>query len=415
VLAFVALAAPLSAFAKPVTDKSPDSVVDVETGAVLADREADQPWYPASLTKLMTAYVTFKAMADGKITPATKVVETANAAAQEPVKMGFPVGTKMSLDNALKMMIVPSANDIAVAIAEAVGGNSNDFVGTMNGEATRLGMAHSHFENPNGLPGSNHVSTARDLAVLARQIWSEFPEQRSLFGIQAIQSGDSVFHSPNLMLLERYRGAQGMKTGFTCEAGYNLAATATRNGRTLLVIVLGRTSSSDRAELAARLLDGAFAAKPSDTAPTVLASFTDTASDPGPIDMRICSGSGVDRVGFSDSVLGPVVAVTDPVKVITDNPPAPPAAVAKSTSSKSSGSQSASTAGDRSSSKSSSSASASKSGTTASKGSSGSKGAVSASTKSGEAFAAAAAAAASAPLEDQSARDRVFKVFANDD
>jgi D-alanyl-D-alanine carboxypeptidase len=206
-----------------------------------------------------------------------------------------------------------------------------------------------------------------------------------------------------------------MKTGFTCDAGYNLAATATRNGHTLLVVVLGRTSSSDRAELAARLLDGAFSAKPADVPSTLLASFTDTASDPGPIDMRICSGSGVDRVGFSDSVLGPVVAVTDPVKVVTDNPP-PPATASKSTSSKSGGTQSASS-GDRSPSKISSSASASKGGdsSTASKGSSSSKGAVSASTKSAEAFAAAASAAAIAPLEDQSARDRVFKVFAADD
>jgi D-alanyl-D-alanine carboxypeptidase len=323
-LTIAVAAAPISGFAKTVTDKSPFIVIDVESGAVLADRQADQPWYPASLTKLMTAYVTFKAMAAGKVTAATRVVESVAAFAQEPVKMGFEVGTKISLDNALKMMLVPSANDIAVAIAEGVAGDVPQFVQTMNREAARLGMSKTRFENPNGLPAAAQVSTARDLAILARQIWTEFPEQRSLFGIQAIASGDSVFHSPNLALLERYRGAQGMKTGFTCEAGYNLAAAATRDGRTVVAVVLGRTSSNDRAELAARLLNDGFASKtPTNEKPTVEA-FADPASDAGPIDMRICSGTGVDRVGFSESVLGPVVAVRDPIKVITDNPPPPP-------------------------------------------------------------------------------------------
>jgi D-alanyl-D-alanine carboxypeptidase len=126
------------------------------------------------------------------------------------------------------------------------------------------------------------------------------------------------------MLLERYRGAQGMKTGFTCEAGYNLAATATRDGRTLLAIVLGRTSSNDRAELAARLLNDGFAGKTPGVDLQTLEDFADPGSDSGPIDMRICSGTGVDRVGFTDSVLGPIVAVADPVKVMTDNPPPPP-------------------------------------------------------------------------------------------
>jgi D-alanyl-D-alanine carboxypeptidase len=322
-LAVCWLAAPLSALAAPINDKSPYIVVDVTSGAVLASRQADQPWYPASLTKLVTAYVTFRAIADGKLTPLTKVTQTAAAVAQEPVKMGFDVGTKMSLDNALKMMIVPSANDIAVAIAEAVSGSLGGFVATMNDESARLGMTKSHFENPNGLPAPGEVSSARDLAIVARQILTEFPERRSLFGIQAIQSGDAVYHSPNLMMLERYKGADGMKTGFTCEAGYNLAVTATRSGRTLLAVVLGRTSSSDRAELAARLLDDAFNAKATQTgtAPT-LVSFTDPASEAGPIDMRICSGSGVDRVSFTQSVLGPVTVVTDPVKVAIDADPA---------------------------------------------------------------------------------------------
>jgi D-alanyl-D-alanine carboxypeptidase len=322
-LTIAVAAAPFVALAK-TTDKSPYILVDVDSGMVLADRQADQPWYPASLTKLMTAYVTFRAMAVGQVTSETRVVASATAAAQDPIRMGFDVGTKISLDNALKMMLVPSANDIAVAIAEGVGGGLAAFVNTMNAEAARLGLNKTRFENPNGLPAPGQVTTARDLAVLARQIWIEFPDHRPLFGIPAIASGGSVFHSPNLMLLERYRGTQGMKTGFTCEAGYNLAATATRDGRTLLAVVLGRTSSTDRAELAARLLNDGFAGKTPAVDLEPLDEFADPESGAGPIDMRICSGTGVDRVGFTDSALGPIVAVRDPIKVVTDTPPAPP-------------------------------------------------------------------------------------------
>jgi D-alanyl-D-alanine carboxypeptidase len=342
-LALCVLAAPLAGLAAPVNDKSPYIVVDVASGRVLANREADQPWYPASLTKLMTAYVAFRAVADGKLTPQSKVTQTAAAVAQEPVKMGFNLGTRMTLDNALKMMLVPSANDIAVAIAEAVSGSLADFVTAMNDEAARLGMARSHFQTPNGLPAPGEVSTARDIAVVARQILTEFPEQRGLFGIQAIQSGDAVYQSSNLMLLERYKGADGMKTGFTCEAGYNLAATATRGGRTLLAVVLGRTSSSDRAELAARLLDDAFAAKTAvpDATPT-LAAFADPRSDAGPLDMRVCDGGAVDRVSFTQSVLGPISVVTGPVRVTAD---IDPALAAKPSPAKQSSVKSASTGG----------------------------------------------------------------------
>jgi D-alanyl-D-alanine carboxypeptidase len=330
VLAIAVAAAPAAAYAKTVAakppakvivDKSPYIVVDVESGMVIADRQADQLWYPASLTKLMTAYIAFREMAAGRVTPATRVVETKTAAAQYPVKMGFQVGTRMTLDAALKMMIVPSANDIAVAIAEAVGGNLAAFVDTMNAEAVRIGMTRTHFANPNGLPDAAHVSTARDIAILARQIWTEFPQHRSLFAIQSITSGGSVFRSPNLPLLERYRGAEGMKTGFTCDAGYNLAATATRDGRTLVAVVLGRTSSLDRAELAARLLNDGFARKALPDGAIELVAFNDPAPDPGPVDMRICSGSTVQRVRFTDSVLGRAVVATRPVKADADIPP----------------------------------------------------------------------------------------------
>jgi D-alanyl-D-alanine carboxypeptidase len=259
-------------------------VVDQASGTVLAEKDAGKPWYPASITKLMTAYVTFRALRAGTVRPSTPVTVTANALKEPPSKMGFPVGTTMTLDNALKMMLVKSANDIAVAVAETVGGSEAGFVVSMNAEAKRLGMNSSHFVNPNGLPDSGHVTTARDMALLARTIWSEFPEQRELFRISAIRSGDRVLRTHN-SLLERYRGANGMKTGFICSSGFNVVASATRNGKSLIAVVLGSETARERTELAAKLLDAAFAGSVSGPKRDIT-TFDATASTGAPVDMR---------------------------------------------------------------------------------------------------------------------------------
>ena len=232
-------------------------LIDAEAGTVLADRDADHLWQPASVTKLMTAYLAFDALKTGKLTPTSAVKISSNALSQAPSKMGFKVRTILNIDNALKMMMVKSANDIAVAIAETVGGSEAAFVAAMNREAARLGMAGTHFVNPNGLPDDANLTTARDLAVLARAIWMDFPEQRPLFMIPAIVAGKRVLRSQNA-LLEHYRGANGMKTGFVCASGYNMVASATRFGRTLIVAVVGATSSRERAETAAALLNQGF-------------------------------------------------------------------------------------------------------------------------------------------------------------
>lgn len=235
-------------------------VVDVVTGAMLSERSGDRLWYPASVTKLMTSYLVFKALKSGQLKPTSPVVVTANALKEPPSKMGYKVGTVMNVDNALKMMLVKSANDIAVALAETVGGTEAKFVALMNAEARRLGMNSTHYNNPNGLPDDGQYTTARDLAVLSRAIWIEFPEHRDLFRIPAIKAGNRILRSQNT-LLERYRGANGMKTGFICASGFNMVASATRNGRTLIAVVLGATSSVERAETAAELLERGFAGK----------------------------------------------------------------------------------------------------------------------------------------------------------
>ncbi|WP_425531986.1 D-alanyl-D-alanine carboxypeptidase family protein [Ancylobacter koreensis] len=236
---------------------TPALVIEVESGKVLLADDATKPWYPASITKLMTAYVTFKAIRSGRITPETLISVSANAAAQKPSKMGFKVGTQLTVDNALKMMLVKSANDMAVVLAEGVGGSLPAFVAEMNQTAAELGMTGSHFANPNGLPDPDNISTARDLAVLARHIFLDFPEQADLFRIPSIKLGPAVIRSYN-KLIDRYPGADGMKTGFICASGFNLVASATRGDRHLLAVVLGTGSGRERTEQAALLLERGF-------------------------------------------------------------------------------------------------------------------------------------------------------------
>jgi D-alanyl-D-alanine carboxypeptidase len=232
-------------------------LIEASTGRVLHAENATYPWYPASVTKLMTAYTTLRAIKEGRISLSTSLAVSRNAAAQQPTKMGFKVGTTVTVDNALKMLMVKSANDVAVAIAEGVGGSIEGFADLMNANARRLGMSQSNFVNPNGLPAENHVSSARDLAILGRALIREFPDYDSYWHISSIRYGSRVMRNYN-SLIDRYPGADGMKTGFICASGYNVVASATRNGRRLIVVVLGSWSGAVRAQKAAQLLERGF-------------------------------------------------------------------------------------------------------------------------------------------------------------
>jgi D-alanyl-D-alanine carboxypeptidase len=299
-------------------------VVDADTGMVLGQRDADKVWYPASVTKLMTAYVTFQALKTGRLKLTSPVIETENALAEPPSKMGFAVGTSMTVDNALKMMLVHSANDIAVAVSETVGGSEARFVGEMNATARSLGMSSTHYDNPNGLPSPGQLTTARDLAVLARAIQHEFPEYRDYFRIPAIKAGRRILRSQNA-LLERYPGATGMKTGFICDSGFNMVASANRGGHTLIVVVLGAPTALGRAELAAKLLNVGFSGGSFGFARVELASFHAGASA-GPAVNLHDSVCGRRRshpaeedadVGDIGSALGPPTRSMPPVVVYT--------------------------------------------------------------------------------------------------
>jgi D-alanyl-D-alanine carboxypeptidase len=236
----------------------PSLVVDVDSGRTLSENNATEPWYPASLTKLMTTYVALQAVRDGRLTLDTPLTMSARAAAAPASKMGFPPGIEVTLDNALKMLMVKSPNDVAVMIAESIDGSVEDFAAEMNATALKLGMRESHFVNPNGLHDPAHVSSARDMAIVARALLRDFPEQHDLYGIGALQLGSEIIANHN-GLLGRYPGADGMKTGFTCPAGFNVVATATHGGRRLIVVVLGAPSPLERTMEAGRLFDAGFA------------------------------------------------------------------------------------------------------------------------------------------------------------
>ncbi len=252
----VAVVAP--ALALPAVARAmPSIAVDVASGRVIEHHEAFQRWYPASLTKLMTIYVTFRALRAGKISLDTNVIMTPEAAAEPPSKMYFKPGQRFQLDSALKYLMVKSANDIAVAIAQTVGGTTERFVAMMNAEAQRIGMISTRFVNPNGLPGEGQYSTARDLALLAVTLRREFPEYASYFSLEGFTVGTRSYENFN-SLIGRFAGADGMKTGYICASGYNQVSSATVNGRTVVSVILGADSLVDRADESARLLNEAL-------------------------------------------------------------------------------------------------------------------------------------------------------------
>ena len=226
---------------------NPKLVVDVNSLKVYEQQDIYQKWYPASLTKLMTAYTTFRALKSGQLTLESPVVISKNAAGEPPSKMFYKPGQAVTLDSALKMLLIKSANDIAVAIGETVAGSEPAFVNLMNAEAKRIGMTSSHFINPNGLPGAGQYTTARDLAVLAVTIKREFPQYAPYFAYEGFTTGKKNY--PNLnMLIGRFDGADGMKTGFICASGFNQVSSATRNGRAVVSVVLGAESLGGRAD-----------------------------------------------------------------------------------------------------------------------------------------------------------------------
>lgn len=232
---------------------------DMATGEIIAMHEPTRPWYPASLTKLMTAYVTLEAVRDGELRLTSPVSISPQAHREPPSRMGFPIGTTLTVEAALRIILAKSANDVSVALAEAVGGTQEGFTDRMNRAAERLGMVSSHFDNPHGLPDTDQRTSARDMALLMMALASEFPDRADFFKMSGfVLSGRR--HPNYNVLIRRFEGADGMKTGFICASGFNLAATATRDGVRLGAVVLGGLTSRERDERTAELLAKGFEA-----------------------------------------------------------------------------------------------------------------------------------------------------------
>ncbi len=236
---------------------TPALVFDPHKGTILYQEDMDALWHPASLTKLMTAYLTFEALRDGKLTLKSKIVTSKKANAQAPTKIGLPVGATMSVDLAIRALLVKSANDVAVMLAEGVAGSLPKFVKRMNATAKRLGMLRSRFVNPNGLPDDRQITTARDMGYLARALIIDFPEYAHFFAVKSIKIGKRRMKNYN-GLLRSYEGADGMKTGFVCASGYNIVVSATRGRRKIVAVVLGGRTGGARNARAAKLLDHGF-------------------------------------------------------------------------------------------------------------------------------------------------------------
>jgi D-alanyl-D-alanine carboxypeptidase len=265
----------------------PKLLVDMQTGSVLHAEDAGAPWHPASLTKLMTAYVTFQAIADGRITLDSLVTMTRDAANQAPARSGLAVGNTLTLKDALYVLLVKSANDMAVAIAEAVDGSADKFADEMNATAARLGLARTHYDNVNGLPDDGQVTTARDLAVLAIDLRRTFPQYDDIFRTREVKL-DNVYLRSDNALLNTFAGTDGMKTGFICSSGLNIVATAHRNGRELMAIVLGGSSGRERDQMAAQMLLRGFAGEYPDTGNSVVNLADDLKSPPTDMAPYIC-------------------------------------------------------------------------------------------------------------------------------
>jgi D-alanyl-D-alanine carboxypeptidase len=245
----VAMAFPASA--------GPTLLFDAADGRVLYAEDPDNQWHPASLTKIMTAYIAFEAIKEGKLTLEQKIPCTELAHSQPPSKVGLAVGTEMTVNTALQALIVKSANDVAVMLAEAIAGSHDAFVERMNKTAARLGMTRTRFANPNGLPAPEQVTTARDLAKLATAVVRDHPQHANLWSMVDMRIGKRRLRTHN-SLLNNYEGADGLKTGFICDSGFNVVASATRDGRRLIAVVMGEATGGERAARAANLLEHGF-------------------------------------------------------------------------------------------------------------------------------------------------------------
>ncbi len=247
----------LATLATTEVQANPVLLFEPATGIVLHAEEPDRSWHPASVTKMMTAYLTFDAVKSGRLAWNGDVPLSDNARGQPATRVGLKAGIKLNVEQAVRGMILRSANDFSTALAETVGGTEEKFIELMNDTAKRLGMTRTRFKNPHGLPDMEQVTTVRDMGLLTAALLRDFPDRAEVFSTSTVLIHKGSFHSQN-DLLRTLEGGDGMKTGFTCASGYNVVASATRDGRKLVAVVFGALNRSTRSERATELLEAGF-------------------------------------------------------------------------------------------------------------------------------------------------------------
>jgi D-alanyl-D-alanine carboxypeptidase len=235
-----------------------DIVIDASSGEVLHARNADVQNYPASLTKMMTLYLLFDSLEKGKLKLDDGLYVSSHAEAQPATKLGLNAGDTIKVEKAILAIIIQSANDAAVVVGEAIGGTEDNFADLMTKKARALGMTNTNFENASGLPDTRQHTTARDLAVLARALMTDFPQYYHYFSVTKFVWGGRTIKTHNRLMVA-YDGADGLKTGYIRASGFNLVTSAIRNNTRVIGVVLGGKSPSARDQQMAKLLDGGFA------------------------------------------------------------------------------------------------------------------------------------------------------------
>lgn len=245
---------PVSSYA-PVNGKQAAIVIDGETGKTLYESDSTEPRYPASLTKMMTAYMLFEAMQANRISPSTRIPVSVNAASQPPTKIGFRPGDAITAEDAILALVTKSANDVAVAVGEFLGGSEEKFAEQMTAKARQIGMRNTRFRNASGLPNPEQQTTARDMALLGITLRKRFPQYFHYFSTQSFMLGGTKPVRGHNRLLARVNGADGIKTGYTRASGFNIVTSVNRDGKKLICVVMGGASAKARDDYAASLIE----------------------------------------------------------------------------------------------------------------------------------------------------------------
>jgi D-alanyl-D-alanine carboxypeptidase len=280
-------------------------VVDAASGTVIHETAATARWYPASLTKVMTVYLAFEEIEAGRLKLDEALPISKHAAAQSPTELGLGAGETITTEEAIHAVILQSANDAAVVLAERIGGSEEKFAERMTAKAKALGMTRTAFRNATGLPDPQQVTTARDMAVLAMALLQTFPQHYHFFSAKSFTYQGHSFGTIN-GILSRYEGADGIKTGFTCGSGYNLIASAMRQNRRIVGVLLGGLSSEERHGQMAQLLDDGFAADLAKLEKRILLadlSDPENGDDPAP-PMQLSAAECAYGVGASSTEAG---------------------------------------------------------------------------------------------------------------